>query len=181
MKVKCLSCIAPQKTLTTGNIKEMYDSADRVIGHSVGYFENGIACGYVILDFTVPGIIAEYTIAANAPDIYKKILENGDSKFTNGSLSADIKFYHAEPFVYNVVNTNSNHDGSTDNYGEKRTYKEFEEYKDNTRANIPSSSDNSDIYDPSANADEMRYISLAYQHFARTRGFSWHGATVPSY
>lgn len=96
----------PELDLTVGNIVELYDNTNTLLGYSVGYFLNETPYGYAIIDFSGPSFIGEYLIQENVPDMYTQIIEdNNVSVYSRESpkLLVDYPFGYAAVTGNNVV------------------------------------------------------------------------------
>jgi len=77
----------PDLDLSASSTVEMYDAQNNFIGYSVSYCLEDTPYGYVILDFSQPDIIAEYSIFENTPDILEQIIENNEAQIPSEDIS----------------------------------------------------------------------------------------------
>jgi len=130
----------PDLNLAVSSIVEMYDVQNNFIGYSVSYCLEDTPYGYVILDFSKPDIIVEYSIFENTPDILEQIIENNEAQIPAEDISVqeleeplktDV-LYQTEPFIYHSIAEVDNESVVLDNYGNKETLDEFVDSIDET-------------------------------------------------
>lgn len=88
----------PELDLSVGNIVELYDNTNTILGFSIGYFLENTPYGYAIIDFSGPTYIGEYLIRENVEDMYTQIINKSEMVTYNmesPKLTVDFPFGYA--------------------------------------------------------------------------------------